>query len=118
MTEAKQQNTRQYITMTAEQSAKWEHDVALIEAEKPEINKWAASAMADQEVLGEAIAAGLQSARQESGLTLADLAERTGIDQCQLSRLLNTGDTDPTVNTLQRIAKSLGRTLVIKFAKR
>lgn len=45
-------------------------------------------------------------------LSLADLAERTGMDPAALSRLENGKQANPTVETLTRVAKALGKKLV------
>jgi ribosome-binding protein aMBF1 (putative translation factor) len=44
--------------------------------------------------------------REHQGLTQADLAERSGIDQGDISRI-ERGSTSPTARTLQRIAEAL-----------
>jgi ribosome-binding protein aMBF1 (putative translation factor) len=55
----------------------------------------------------------LRKAREAQGMTLAQLAERTGIDEPNLSRL-ETGKTlNPTVVTLFRVAAALGKDLMI-----
>ena len=55
----------------------------------------------------EAVAA-LKKAREAAGLSLADVAERCGIDKAQLSRIENGQHMNPTVSTLQRYAHALG----------
>lgn len=54
-------------------------------------------------------------ARREAGLTQKELAEKTGIQQANLSRIEN-GNGNPSVMTLNRIAQGLGKKLVITFA--
>ena len=54
-------------------------------------------------------------ARREAGLTQKELAEKTGIQQTNLSRIEN-GNGNPSVMTLNRIAQGLGKKLVITFA--
>ena len=44
--------------------------------------------------------------REQHGLTQAELAARTGIDQADISRI-ERGSTSPTARTLQRIAEAL-----------
>jgi len=58
----------------------------------------------------------LKSERQRQGLSLADITEQTGIGRGALSRLETDLESNPTVETLERYAKALGRTLVIGFA--
>jgi DNA-binding Xre family transcriptional regulator len=50
----------------------------------------------------------LKQERERQGLTLAQLAERTGIDQAALSRLETGKQANTTVQTLSRIAAALG----------
>ena len=52
--------------------------------------------------------------RLAQGLTQSELAEACGMNQRVLSRV-ETGATMPTVRTLEKIAKGLGRRLVIRF---
>src|SRR5947209_4624636 len=51
----------------------------------------------------------LKKAREEAGLSLADLAERTGIDKGALSRIETGQHSNPTVSTLCRYAHALGK---------
>lgn len=57
----------------------------------------------------------LRRERERQGVTLAELADRTGIDQAGLSRL-ETGKADnPTVDTLYRVAAALGKEICCSF---
>ena len=56
---------------------------------------------------------GLRQRREQAGLSLADVAERSGIDKASLSRLENGWYPNPTVNTLARYARALGKRLVL-----
>mgnify|MGYP001606275377 CR=1 FL=1 len=49
----------------------------------------------------------LKKLREERGMSRADLAEAAGISR-EYVRLLEAGRYDPTVGTLQRLAKALG----------
>jgi DNA-binding XRE family transcriptional regulator len=51
----------------------------------------------------------LKKAREEAGLSLADVAEKTGIDKGALSRIETGQHINPTVSTLCRYAKALGK---------
>ncbi len=62
----------------------------------------------------EAVAA-LKKAREAAGLSLADVAERSGLDKAQLSRIENGQHMNPTVSTLQRYAHALGLRWVWKL---
>jgi transcriptional regulator with XRE-family HTH domain len=51
----------------------------------------------------------LKKAREAAGLSLADVAERTGIDKAALSRIETGQHPNPTVSTLCRYAHALGK---------
>lgn len=59
----------------------------------------------------------LISARKEAGMTQAELSERTGISQADISRLEN-GSRNPSLALLERIAEALNSTLRIEFVPR
>lgn len=52
--------------------------------------------------------------REKHGWTQRDLAERAGMKQPQLARL-ETGQVEPKLDTLQRLAKAMGSRLTIRF---
>jgi DNA-binding Xre family transcriptional regulator len=58
------------------------------------------------------VMASLKKERENQGLTLAMLSERTGIDQAALSRLETGSHGNPTLDTLYRIASALGKEIV------
>ncbi len=58
----------------------------------------------------------LKQARQAAGLTLAAVGKLTGMDQATLSRLENGRQPNPTVDTLWRYARAVGRQLVLTHA--
>ena len=47
-------------------------------------------------------------------MTQKDLAEKTGITQSDISRLEN-GSANPSLKTLQRLAKGMGMNLKLEF---
>ncbi len=53
-------------------------------------------------------------ARNESNMTQKELAERAGIKQSNISRL-ERGTYNPSLNSLKKIAKGLGKELHIEF---
>jgi ribosome-binding protein aMBF1 (putative translation factor) len=61
------------------------------------------------------IASQVIALRERGGLTQADLAERTGIDQADISRI-ERGSANPTERTLSRIGDALGAEL--RFVER
>ena len=56
----------------------------------------------------------LIDARKESGLTQKQLSERTGIAQADISKL-ESGNGNPSVKTLQRLAAGMGMRVKIEF---
>ncbi len=56
---------------------------------------------------------GLREQREQAGLSLADVAERSGIDKAALSRLETGWQPNPTLNTLVRYARAIGKRLVL-----
>jgi DNA-binding Xre family transcriptional regulator len=55
----------------------------------------------------------LRKAREDAGLSLTDVENRTGIDKATLSRLETGKQTNPTVDTLVRYAAAVGKQLVL-----
>lgn len=53
-------------------------------------------------------------ARKEAGLTQAELSQRTGISQADISRLEN-GSRNPSLALLNRLAEAMNATLRIEF---
>ena len=56
--------------------------------------------------------------RLAAGLTLAVVSKRTGIDQATLSRLENGRQPNPTIDSLWRYARAIGRSLVLTHTDR
>jgi ribosome-binding protein aMBF1 (putative translation factor) len=65
--------------------------------------------VADPELI--AALAGLRRERERQGLSLTDLAERTGIDRATISKIETGKIANPTVGTLGTLAKALGQKL-------
>src|SRR5271155_3834964 len=53
--------------------------------------------------------AGLKALREQQGLSISDLAERTGMDRAMISRLENGQIDNPTIATVTRYALALGK---------
>ncbi len=64
-----------------------------------------------QQVVGE-----LKAAREAMGLSLADLTELTGMDRSALSKLETGQRANPTMATLSRYAKAVGKCLKVSLA--
>ena len=58
----------------------------------------------------------LKIAREEKGLSLADLTRLTGMDRSALSKLENGQRLNPTIETLVRYADAVGKRLVVSLA--
>ncbi len=61
--------------------------------------------------------AALKKVREAAGLSLSEVAERSGIERAALSRLENAQHANPTVNTLCRYAQALGMRWVWSLEK-
>ena len=58
----------------------------------------------------------LRAAREQQGLSLAELTELTGMDRSALSKLENGQRPNPTLETLIRYAEAVGKRLVVSLA--
>ena len=61
-----------------------------------------------------AIIQAIIDARKSAGITQKELSQKSGIAQGDISKLEN-GNANPSINTLQRLADALGKTLKIEF---
>ncbi len=59
--------------------------------------------------------AALKALREHQGLSISDMAERTGMDRAMISRLENGQVDNPTVATMTRYAKALGKRVVVSL---
>lgn len=102
---------------TAEQRAE-EADIRRRHAETPVRERPASALDARSFAAVLDLMAKFKASRESQGLTLADVAERMGIDPPALSRL-ETGKTlNPTLATLHKWADALGRSLKIDLSAR
>ncbi len=60
-----------------------------------------------------AVVHALKAERERLEMSLADVGERSGIGKSNLSRLENNPAANPTIDTLQRYAESLGKQIVV-----
>lgn len=58
----------------------------------------------------------MMEARDEDNLTQMELSKRSGIAQGDISKI-ESGNANPSIRTLQRLAAAMGRTLKIEFVK-
>jgi len=92
---------------------------AEIEQDKPEILRKAKEYKQEADAARATLQEALQTLKQErrsQGLSLADIQERTGIERPNLSRLENEADANPTIATLIRYARAMGKRLLIVLA--
>jgi ribosome-binding protein aMBF1 (putative translation factor) len=71
--------------------------------------------LTDEARINAAVAQLIYDARQESGLSQAELAERIGSKQAVISRLEDADYDGHSLNMLQRIAAALGKVITIEF---
>jgi transcriptional regulator with XRE-family HTH domain len=60
----------------------------------------------------------LRQQREQAGLSLSDVAKRSGIDRASVSRLENGWYSNPTVSTLARYARAIGRELTLGLRRK
>jgi ribosome-binding protein aMBF1 (putative translation factor) len=100
---------------TAEQEARYKATRERFQQERPSLDLLVSSGeyneplpMGDHLSIRQAVFA-LREAREKAGLSLADIAERSGIDKGALSRIETGQHNNPTVSTLSRYARALGK---------
>ena len=105
------------MELTAEEKQRVQRARQEAESEKEEILAMARRIKATRQaaaVLREAFQL-LKAERQSQGLSLAEVEERTGIDQEALAQLENDVEADLTVATLLGYSEALGKKLVVRF---
>jgi DNA-binding XRE family transcriptional regulator len=101
--------------LTPEEAAKYRAVREQVAEELPELIERHHGRMAALDQLDELIKQ-LKAAREEKGLSLADVTERTGMDRSALSKLETGRRANPTVETLVRYAEAVGKRLVVALA--
>ena len=102
------------IERTPEEQRRLEEIRERFQRERPSLEDLLASGDATEAVSqGEyldlrAMLARLKQHREYQGLSLADVAERSGMDRAAISRLENGVYVNPTVDTLYRYAEAIG----------
>ncbi len=87
---------------------------AQVEKDRARLSKEAWEAAAEIRQAHEAMKL-LRAERESRGLTLDQIAERSGIDRSRLSKLETDLGANPTFRTVQRIAKAIGVVMTIGF---
>lgn len=101
--------------LTPEEAAKYKKVREQIAEELPELIERHHARMEALDQLQELLRQ-LKAAREERGLSLADLTDLTGMDRSALSKLETGQRPNPTVETLVRYAEAVGKRLVVSLA--
>jgi DNA-binding XRE family transcriptional regulator len=101
--------------LTPEEAAKYKTVREQVAEELPDLIARHQERIAALEQL-EGLFAQLKAAREEKGLSLADLTELTGMDRSALSKLETGQRPNPTIDTLVRYAEAVGKRLVVSLA--
>lgn len=99
--------------LTAEQKTRHRRILEEVRREERRLTREALGKKAELTALRDAMAV-LKLEREARGLSLADVAERSGIDRSRLSRLENDPRSNPTLATLTRVAGAIGVKLAIQ----
>jgi predicted transcriptional regulator len=59
--------------------------------------------------------AALKALREQQGLSITDMEKRTGMDRAMISRLENGQIDNPTLATVSRYAKALGKRVIVSL---
>lgn len=114
---------RNRITRTepvSESQKKRDREIRARYANKPSLGKLNAEEFGPTIKQGEYLAlmrffSLLKSTRENQNLSLADIAARTGMDKSAISRLENGLTENPTIGTLERLARSVGKRIRIEL---
>jgi len=100
--------------VTPEEAAKYRTIRQQIAEELPELTARHHQRLAGFDQLAELLKQ-LKVAREERGLSLADVTELTGMDRSALSKLETGQRPNPTLETLVRYAEAVGKHLVVSL---
>jgi DNA-binding XRE family transcriptional regulator len=103
--------------LTPEEAAKYKQVREQIDAELPELVARHHDRTEAIDRLLQGVLQQLKAAREEKGLSLADLTDLTGMDRSALSKLETGQRSNPTVETLVRYAEAVGKRLVVTLAE-
>lgn len=98
--------------LTPEEAARYKTIRDQVAQELPELVARHHERMAALDQLDELVKQ-LKAAREEKGMSLAELTEATGMDRSALSKLETGQRPNPTVETLVRYAEAVGKRLVV-----
>lgn len=100
--------------LTAEEAAKYREVREQIAEELPDLIERHHDRLAAFDQLTELLKQ-LRAAREERGLSLSDLTERTGMDRSALSKLETGQRPNPTLETLVRYAEAVDKRIVVSL---
>jgi DNA-binding XRE family transcriptional regulator len=100
--------------LTPEEAAKYREVREKVGEELPELIARHQERVAALDQL-DAVVKQLKAAREEQGLSLAELTRLTGMDRSALSKLENGQRPNPTIETLVRYAEAVGKRLVVSL---
>jgi ribosome-binding protein aMBF1 (putative translation factor) len=100
--------------LSPEEAAKYNRIREQVEKELPELVERHHERMAALDQLQDLLKQ-LRAAREQKGLSLAELTEITGMDRSALSKLETGQRPNPTVDTLVRYADAVGKRLVVSL---
>lgn len=98
--------------LTPEEAARYRQVREQVELELPELVERHNERVATLDKIDDLLKQ-LKTAREQKGLTLADVSERTGMDRSALSKLEGGNRPNPTVETLVRYAGAVGMRLEV-----
>lgn len=102
--------------LTPAESQRMKRLQAALDSEKDKIIASGRALLDAHDAMIAALLADLRSAKEQQNLSLNDLQARTGIDRAQLSRLFSESvGTNPTMQTLERLASACGKRLVLSL---
>lgn len=101
--------------LTPEEAAKYKTVREQVEQELPDLIARHHARLSVRDQLQELLKQ-LKAAREQKGLSLADLIDRTGMDRSALSKLETGQRPNPTLETLGRYAEAVGKRVVVTLA--
>ena len=107
---------RKTKVLTSAESVRMKRLQAELDAEKDEIVSSGRALLDAHDAMIAKLLDDLRRAKEQLNLSLNDLQTRTGIDRAQLSRLFSeSAGTNPTMQTLERLASACGKRVVLSL---
>jgi len=114
MSEEEVKINRRSGRLSAEQRARHQQIREQVERDKPRLRREAWEHAQEIQQAHEAMKL-LRAERERRGMTLDDVARRSGIDRSRLSKLETDLGANPTLRTVHRVAKAIGVVMTISF---